>query len=615
MDKIKVNSDKKNTSIEELEYAIVSKNYVDAEESLTLLIRQSVENKIELVVAPFDRTLTKEQKELESYQVIEKLAVLITMWFSDKSYKPSDNTYAFICLQKMFISNVFAASSYHSTDHILANLGLMGKSEYTSIELQMLLFVITNESSLEIPWDVMFKHLPEHSILAYSGLIRSINVQLSERAHNSIARLIEAASYAPVVKSSNVANLSPLISTLFNCSNLNGKNKYFIKQWVVKSLNKYMEDNLDKKLKYKIKNEVRTVPNKDKAKMVLIHEHYTENHAMYRCWHSSFKAFLHDFNVTAIGLSSCVDDVGRKDAHHFTGIEDKYDVVGFIEAILKEKPDIVVFASIGMSMFAPFIATQRLAPIQIVCGGHPSSSYMDTIDYMLWEDFVPKSVMKKILTEKFLPYKSNFTPARMVPYSLNISPKDDTVKIIINGVVQKITTELVGICNRLMEKTDKKLEFHLFMSHPKQDLDYFSTMSILRRFMPSCIVHPFTNYNDYMNVVGNCNFALPTIPFGGSNSNIDLIRLRVPKLFIQDESDLCGLTDYQIWKSVDVLDGYCSDVIELEKRALEWILDPNLLIPIKEKLECTEVTNLMLDCEKSVESDFRIANAIKSTLN
>ncbi|WP_299270993.1 hypothetical protein [uncultured Psychrosphaera sp.] len=610
-----MNSEKKNTSIEELEYAIVSKNYVDAEESLTLLIRQSVENKIELVVAPFDRTLTKEQKELESYQVIEKLAVLITMWFSDKSYKPSDNTYAFICLQKMFLGNLFSASSYHSTDHILTNLGLMGKTEYTPVELQKLLFVITNESSLEIPWDVMFKHLPEHSILAYSGLIRSINVQLSERAHNSIARLIEAASYAPVVKSSNVANLSPLISTLFNCSNLNGKNKYFIKQWVVKSLNKYMEDNLHKKLKYKIKNEVKTVPNKDKPKMVLIHEHYTENHAMYRCWHGSFKAFLPDFNVTAIGLNSCVDEVGRKDAHHFIGIEDKYDVVGFIEAILKEKPDIVVFASIGMSMFAPFIATQRLAPIQIVCGGHPSSSYMDTIDYMLWEDFVPKSVMKKILTENFLPYKSNFTPARMVPYTLNLLPKEDTVKIIINGVVQKITTELVRICNRLIEKSDKNLEFHLFMSHPKQDLDYFSTMSFLRRFMPSCIVHPFTNYNDYMNVVGNCNFALPTIPFGGSNSNIDLIRLRVPKLFIQDESDLCGLTDYQIWKSVGILDGYCKDITELEKRALDWVLDPSLLQPIKEKLGSEEVANLMLDCEKFVEYDFRVADAIKSTLN
>jgi hypothetical protein len=575
MDKIKVTSNKDNTSIEELEYAIVSKIYVDAEESLTLLIRQSVENKIELVVAPFDRTLTKEQKELESYQVIEKLAVLITMWFSDKSYKPSDNTYAFICLQKMFLGNVFSASSYHSTDHILTNLGLMGKTEYTPVELQKLLFVITNESSLEIPWDVMFKHLPEHSILAYSGLSRSINIQMSQRAQKSIQNLVKAACIAPTAICSNPANLSPLLSTYFNCSNLADPDKYEIKKWIVRCIVRFMNDYLTPGLKKRIKNEVKTKPIIDKPTILVFHEFYTNSHAMYRGHHPRIAALREKFYVVGMGIDTQFDEIGQSDFDQVIVIAEanKLDLNSMIKAILKLSPDIILYPSVGMSIFVPLIASLRLAPIQIASGGHPSSTYLDTIDYFHFIDMGQGlDVMEDILHEKWLPTKRLGLQRKEGPFStIDLGIDEQIPNVMVNGVIQKVSINVIEACKDISLKTSPTPHFHFFMTHPKQDIEYFAAKSILRRYLPNSSLHPFSSYSNYMSVLKCCKFAIATFPFGGTNSNIDLVRLNKPKLFIKDNNDLSGLADYDIWSTLGYLNGLCGSVAELIERSVSWL--------------------------------------------
>ena len=583
MDKIKVTSNKDNTSIEELEYAIVSKNYLGAEESLILLIRQYVENKVDLVVAPFDRTLTKDQRELESYQVIEKMAVLITTWFSDKNYKPSDNTYAFICLQKMFLGNLFAASSYHSTDHILTNLGLMGKTEYTAAELQKLLFVITNESTLEIPWDIMFKHLPEHSILAYSGLVRSINIQLTQRAQNSIKRLTDAASYAPVVKSSNISNLSPLTSTFFNCSNLIVSNKYDIKKWVVKSLEKFMDDFLTPGLQKRIKSEVKQVLSPNKPVLLLPCEFYFSTHAMYRGWHTSLASLKHNFRVVGLGLKGVsFNDVSKADFDHVIEFEDKHCIEKAIKEVLKVKPDIIIYPSIGMSMWAPLMATLRLAPVQVCLSGHPASTYISTIDYYLLTNCpYPQSEVEHVYSEKLIQTKDLWVDATKIHYDANLfieKKSKGKIRIIINGVIQKVSWLTIQMCQRLTEQSNVEIEFMFFMTSPKQNIEYFATGSILRRFLPNSKINPFSSYQKYMDLLNTCDFALPTIPFGGSNSNVDIMRLGIPKLLFSDTTDVSSWSDLAMWKPTGLAEFMlCDTMEELETRALELINEPKEL--------------------------------------
>lgn len=575
MEKIKLNLDSKQMTIEELESSIVSKKFPDAERVLIYLITMYVENKVELAIAPYDRALSTEQQNLESYQVIEKLATLITIWFSDWNYTPSPEAFNFVTLQKSVLNNIFAASSYHSTDHIIDNLGLMNKSEFTPVELQRLLFVITLESSLEIPWEVLFHHLPEHSIKAYSGLVKSISIQLSERAHRSITHLIEAARVAPVVHTTEVRNLSPLTSTYFNCSNLAHPDKYEIKKWLVRCFVKFIDGYLTPGLKKRIENDVKKQPNKIKPTILVFHEYYHRSHAMYRGHHPRIAALREKFHVVGMGIDSQFDEVGQNDFDEVIIIadKDKLDLTLMIKKILKVNPDILYYPSVGMTMCVPLIATLRLAPIQIASGGHPSSTYMDTIDYFHFIDMGQGlDVMDNILHEKWLPTVRRGLQRKEEPFNIvDLGIDDNSPNIMVNGVIQKVSINVLQACKKISLKASKTPHFHFFMSHPKQDIEYFSAASILRRYLPNSTLHPFSSYSNYMSVLKCCKFAIATFPFGGTNSNIDLARLNKPKLFIKDDKDLSGLTDFDIWTSLGYLNGLCGSVEELIERSISWL--------------------------------------------
>jgi predicted O-linked N-acetylglucosamine transferase (SPINDLY family) len=56
-------------------------------------------------------------------------------------------------------------------------------------------------------------------------------------------------------------------------------------------------------------------------------------------------------------------------------------------------------------------------------------------------------------------------------------------------------------------------------------------------------VHPAAPYKNYMENLSVCDLAIGTFPFGGSNTNVDLTLLGIPKIFYCDESDLASFAD------------------------------------------------------------------------
>ena len=54
--------------------------------------------------------------------------------------------------------------------------------------------------------------------------------------------------------------------------------------------------------------------------------------------------------------------------------------------ILKQKPDMILYSSLGMQNAVIPLATLRLAPIQMMVLGHPAPSRMPEIDYVIMDD-------------------------------------------------------------------------------------------------------------------------------------------------------------------------------------------------------------------------------------
>lgn len=606
----------KSASINDFEAAVLSRQYDKAEQELADLIRLYSKDKIALTLAPFERKLTAEQSDLESYQVLEKLAYTITIWFSDKSWQPSANFYTYLVMKKHFINNVFIASSYHSTDHIVKNLGLLSKSNYSADELKRILLVFTLESDLELPWQGLLLHLPNETAQVITGLLASIGLQLSKRAQKNISALLDIIELLPPVQSSEIKNYAPLISAFFNCSSLADEKKYNLKKWIVKSIEGYVANQINVKLKKRVKTEVKKQPFRKDQTILFIHERYTSIHAMYRSWHAAFNSLKSKYKTVALAMNNSIDLASAKDFHQVITLEEEWGLEAAVEQVLKIRPDVIIYPSIGMSAIGPFLAAMRLAPIQIALPGHPSSSYLSTIDYFfVSREGMSDKDMSNILTEKWLKCPDGTIPVALLDFNLASSDtrEDNTIKIAVNGVIQKVSNDLICMCKRISAQATKDVTFVFFMAHPKQGIEYFAAKSILRRFLPNSELHPFKDYKNYMSTLEACELAIPTFPFGGSNSNVDLIRVGVPKLFITNTSDLSGVSDLQVWKKVGEIFGYCESIDELEKRAVELINEPNLLTQFKEKIKAININSIDA-ADTSANLDERLSNAVTQVL-
>lgn len=596
-------------SISELENQILAKNYPQAELLLSQIMQHQTATKMEFNLPPANRTLTNEQKMAEGYQVVEHLAAMLTVLLSDKAYTPSPNMLQYYYIHKRFLTYIFMASSYRNTEHIIRNLGLDKKSEFNKQEIQRLLVLLTPESSVKLPWETLAKHMPADVSQAYLGLLSTNSIIMTPTLSEQLNYLAGLAKHLPTINAPKLRSLNLLTLTYFHVSNFTGSDKYVFKQWAARCYQQAAAQHLLEKVV------VKEPVTGQKPTLVLVHEYYRSGHAMYRCYHSLFLALKSYFHVVAVVLENEIDEVAEQDFDQVLKVKDPLDAGAFLNHIKNAQPDVVLYASIGMSHYAALLATQRLAKVQIACAGHPSSSYIDNIDYLLFEDFGKNhDDMANILSEKWLPYPHAFTPMGCSPYKVTATEKDtEVVNILVNGVVQKVSPQTLRVCQQLTEKSDKPLHFHFFMAEAKQDIEYYATHSVLRRLLPNSTMHGVQSYNDYMNTLAKFDFAIATVPFGGANSNLDVIRLGIPKLFVYDGVDLPGMTDYQIWSSVGIMDGYCENTDAMLEKGLAWINDPQLLSDISDKLKADDIQALV-NQDVKMTADNRILEAIKTVL-
>src|SRR5690606_19801800 len=59
-------------------------------------------------------------------------------------------------------------------------------------------------------------------------------------------------------------------------------------------------------------------------------------------------------------------------------------------------------------------------------------------------------------------------------------------------------------------------------------------------------------YEAYMKNLAMCDLAIGSFPFGGSNTNVDLLLLGIPKIIYNEGSDFASFTDYHIMRMLNI---------------------------------------------------------------
>jgi predicted O-linked N-acetylglucosamine transferase (SPINDLY family) len=95
----------------------------------------------------------------------------------------------------------------------------------------------------------------------------------------------------------------------------------------------------------------------------------------------------------------------------------------WVETILGDEPDVLIYPEIGMDPMTVRLASLRLAPVQVATWGHPETTGLPTIDYFLSaEDFEPEDGQRNY-TEKLvrLPHTGCFYGAsRVEPVAVDL---------------------------------------------------------------------------------------------------------------------------------------------------------------------------------------------------
>jgi len=574
----------------EIAQNIRSKKFVNAETAINFFITESAKNNGQLITPTLNDPLANKTINIEEvhYTFCNQFTSLISELFSSPSYKPLNETINVFIKYKFVIEWIFSASIWNNTDALIEHLGLIkldaaGKIKLNKRNIPGLLMLITISSKHRLPWPELFKLCGVSAYLTYTCLLSQPIPALSKESNSGFNYLLESAKGLPVFDLPLVGDLGTMNYPFFACSYATSPDKYEFKKW----LTSLIRHNLPQWLSPEVKQYIDDIPDfkqKPKLKMAVMLEQYLPNHAMYRCFNNRLQSLSRDYELIAFIDEMNINNEALSFFDKVIGFENVFNINQNAELVLQEKPDIVFYPSIGLNFWGIYLSQLRLAPKQLMMGGHPSSSFSPEIDGFLMlgntfslEDIQQYTSEKVVMIEEESKDTGGLTMHEDIDESFlknhnQFIEDEQEIKIGINGILTKVNYSIIDVCKRIQANTNKKVTFYFYCASHKKQLPYLSSKKQLSRMLKSFKLIHFSSYKKYMISISECHFLLPTLPFGGSNSNIDAVLLNKPKLFLKGNSHLYTYTDEASWGRFDLVKELgCNSIEELITKSFELI--------------------------------------------
>jgi hypothetical protein len=571
---------------------IKNKNFLPAEQVIIDFISHNMQKDADMSYKIKLPQVKKINSEDALYQYCNLYANLISELFCAPSYRPSIAIRGIFLSNKMALDWLFSASMWKNTDSLIDHLKLIQVDKVGRIipnfnkeRITLVLMLIGLGSKYKLPWQLMFKMAPAFTLSTYIGLISNPIPALSSECDSGCNHLLKSAKDLPMFDLPVVEDLSKVHEGFFTCSYATSPDKYEFKKWVTRLLRHNLPQWLNQGVKKYIAN-IKPLKPKKKLKVAVMLERYSTNHAMHRCYHAMFEILAKKYELVAFCDEKKIENSSLDIFEKVIELKRVFSINENVELIAKEQPDIILYPSIGMKFWGVYLSQLRLAPLQIMLPGHPSSSFSPEIDYLFnLGNSTPSSELQPFINEKLIAAEHSFLNTSIHTQHDELTPKfiaehdvflknDEEVRIGINGVITKVTYRIINICKQLQLQSSKKITFVFFSGYQPNQLAYLATKKQLSRDLKYFDLTCYSNYISYMKVIGECHFLLPTLPFGGSNSNVDAMVLKKPKLFMRGNSQIYTRTDQWEWERIELDNELgCNSENELIKKSLQLVED------------------------------------------
>ncbi len=465
----------------------------------------------------------------EQHYFYPRLASAISQLMMDSHYRLSLPEYQLLCGSHSALASVFACTPLQTSDHIithLANISDINNLHFSNENVLMkCLLCYSLDSQYEFDLQALAEPFPEITASLVLGQL-GYNIFSRARVEHRINHLLSM----PWPLFSKITPTLPMVLTTshawMNCSYASIKSRHLIKR----NLNAMIRNGL--KAQGLDNSPLPSRPaNRDKPVIVIPVELFTSNHAMYRCFSRVVEKLQQTFRVIGVAPLNCIDDDAEKifpEIIKFDPAKVIVDISGLAKQIRALAPDIIYYPSLGMANYTLLLANLRLAAVQCFTLGHPATSYIDTIDYVIVQeqDFTDASIYSEavILTGNETSPTINRV-LETVP-SPALRDKTEVVSIAVTSKQMKINHTFLQCCRTIANKSKKPVVFHFFPG--TTGFHYEFVRHEILRVLPGSEVYPTTDYDTYIKNMEKCDIRLGTFPFGGANTNMDCFGLGIP---------------------------------------------------------------------------------------
>ncbi len=341
-------------------------------------------------------------------------------------------------------------------------------------------------------------------------------------------------------------------------------------------------------------------PHKVKAKrpkLLVVAEVFSSNHAMARCYQNYIIQLKKNYKVCLLTSEDAVDDRSRELFDEVVNFSlSKSSINQIADLISKQKADILYYPSIGMATWTVMLVTYRFAPIQIAATGHPATSISSAIDYLIGPEFLFYN--EELYSEKLLCIGNDLEATHVPPTNekipvAKIRKQPKTVSIAVNAIAFKLNAAFLSICQQIEKETSREIKWCFFSN--QVGLQHYNLQKQLDKQLGSVTLVKSQDFNQYLEELNQCDMALSPFPFGGSNSNIDLLRLGIPLVFLTGE-EAHSRTDEFYFQYFDLCEGLASQNIDdYLLQAKRLILDDEYRVRLSNKILSKNPDKLILD--------------------
>lgn len=477
-------------------------------------------------------------------QTFTRVASFLSLWLAEQRNNVSIELLLCLAMQKNNIQEILQLSGFAGNEHLMAMLAediVDGEKSFSNGGLVISLALLNLDEITAEMLQVAFSLSDEVKVPLFLGWLNQVST-FSEQGEKNREAVIRNSEFLTKV-TPDYQMIQCFINAWMLCSYAVDPLKHKLKKYLNQMVRNFLlaEGLSDSVVQYQLKA---------RPKMLVVHERFKPGHAMHRCYAPYIEQLAEYFDLVFIGEKEHID-ASYAMAQKTILVETSNQSVAEITNIIKsENADIIFYPSLGMSHYTICLANLRLAPVQIMAGGHPATSYSSSIDYIFLfflEELTSKLVTEKIVTVDNILFKQEPHPKLKLSSASRTYPKGNKFKIAINATAMKINGDFIQACKSIASFSNKKVEYHFFPALVGSAYDSFTRL--VENELPGSVVHQSSGYSRFLETLSKCDMSIVPFPFGNTNSTVDALMLNMPVVSMSS-AEIAGLTDKAILKSV-----------------------------------------------------------------